>query len=219
MSIKNIIPFLLLGLLILSASTFIKNDLKGKILCFGDSITFGAQVQGFCWVDLLAKKSDSIFVINAGRSGRKTSDKNELLKVLENNLDADFVLIFLGVNDLKDGNDSLVASCVNNMKWMIEKTRENIPNAKIVTLAPTGINLKDMSELNRNKKYNRNTEASLIKLEKEYQILAEKESVRFISLLNAVSPENYLDGLHPNKDGHRQIADAVWKGMNNIFTQ
>jgi acyl-CoA thioesterase I len=219
MTTKKVILFLLLFFIFFSAFTLMKNNLKGRILCFGDSITFGAQVQGSGWVNLLAKKSDSISVINAGRSGRRTSDKKELLPVLEKNEDASFVLIFLGVNDLKDGNDSLVAACVDNMEWMIEKTKEIIPQAKIILLAPSGINLKDMSELNRGKKYNESTFESLAKLEKKYKELAEKELIGFISLFNTVSSENFLDGLHPNKNGHQQIAEKVWDELNKIVTQ
>lgn len=207
----------LITLLFSTAAIMNENRIKGKILCFGDSITYGAFVRGYAWDDLLNKKSDSLFVVNAGRKGRKTSDKEELLPVLRENLDAKYVLIFLGVNDLKDGNDSLVNGCIDNITWMINKIKEEIPLAKIVLLAPTGINLKTMSEINVKKNYNLNTEKSLVKLESKYKALALKESVGFISLLNVVSPENYVDGLHPNKEGQREIADAVWNGLNKLY--
>ncbi len=194
-----------------------ESNLKGKIVCFGDSITYGASVEGNGWPEQLSKMSDSIKIVNAGRKGRKTSDKNELLPILRNNKDADYFIFLLGVNDLIDGNDSLVNECAKNMKWMIDETKKEIPDVKIVLMVPCGINLENMSELNHGKKYNENTAASLVKLEKKYNELAEKESVGFISLLNTVSAKNYLDGIHPNIAGYAEITLKVWAELNKIF--
>ena len=216
--INKLSVFFVLLILIISTTAIMKNGgIKGKILCFGDSITYGAFVRGYAWDDLLNKKSDSVFVVNAGRNGRKTPDRKELPPVLKENTDANYVLFFLGVNDLKNGNDSMVNSCVENMRWMIKLVKTEIPKAKIVLMAPTAIDLKEMSPINVKKKYNENTQRSLMELEKKYKALAEKEKVGFINLLHAVSPGNYVDGLHPNKIGQRQIADIVWNDLNKLY--
>jgi len=193
------------------------NEIKDKVVCFGDSITHGAKVNGHSWVYLLSKEYKNIKFINEGRNGRKTADKEELLPVLKKYPDADYFLIFLGVNDLKDGNDSLVNVCIENMKWMISKIRETNSKTKIVILSPTEINLKTMAAINVKKKYNNNTRLSLIKLEKRYKELAKEESVGFISLLRSVSPQNYVDGLHPNKKGQQEVANSVWNGLTKLF--
>jgi acyl-CoA thioesterase-1 len=188
-----------------------------EVVCFGDSITYGALVDGHSWVWYLSQDHSDINFVNAGRSGRKTSDKKELLPVLEKYPNADYYLIFLGVNDLKDGNDSMVNNCVANMRWMIREIRKTSNKAKIVILAPSDINLETMNEINVNKKYNQNTKQSLYKLEKSYQQLAKDEHTEFISLLHAVSNPNYVDGLHPNMDGQKEIARAVWKRLKKLF--
>lgn len=211
--------YFLIGFLCLTffiAMTF-DGRIKGKVVCFGDSITHGAKVNGHSWVYFLSQKYKDINFVNAGRNGRKTSDKEEILPMLKENPDADYFLIFLGVNDLKDGNDSLVNVCVENMKWMINKIRETNSKTKIVILSPTDINLKTMSALNVKKKYNENTKQSLRSLEKRYKELAKEESVGFISLLKTVSRPNYVDGLHPNENGQQQIAGAVWNELNKLF--
>ncbi len=211
--------YLFIGFLCLTffyAMTY-NGNIKGKVICFGDSITHGAKVNGHSWVYFLSKEHKGIDFVNAGRNGRKTSDKEQILPVLKANPDADYFLIFLGVNDLKDGNDSLVNVCIQNMKWMINKIRETNSKTKIVILSPSDINLKTMSALNVKKKYNENTKLSLMKLEKKYKELAKEESIGFISLIKTVSPQNYADGLHPNIKGQQQIAAAVWKGLNKIF--
>jgi acyl-CoA thioesterase I len=191
-------------------------NIDGQVVCFGDSITYGAQVDGHSWVYFLSQEHPDIDFVNAGRSGRKTSDRAELLPVLKKYRNANYYLIFLGVNDLKNGNDSMVNSCIDNMEWMINEIRKVNGEAKIVLLAPSDINLKTMNDINRNKKYNENTKQSLYKLEKKYKELAKEQHVEFISLLHVVSKLNYADGLHPNIAGQKEIANAVWKGLKKL---
>ncbi len=190
---------------------------KEKVVCFGDSITYGAKVNRHSWVYLLNNSQRELHFLNEGRNGRKTSDRGELIPVIKRHRDAGLFLIFLGVNDLKDGNDSLVAACVSNMRWMIGEIRRSLPGAKVVILSPPKINLGAMSALNVGKKYNEKTQTSLIHLEEEYRELALRDSVGFISLLNAVSPENYADGLHPDSAGQEEIAKAVWRGLERYL--
>lgn len=194
-----------------------------QIVCFGDSITYGAQVDGHSWVYFLSEDHPGIDFINAGRSGRKTADRNELLPVLKKYPNADDYLIFLGVNDLKNGNDSMINSCVENMRWMINEIKKVNLNARIVILAPCDINLKTMDEINRKKQYNKNTKHALYKLEKRYKKLAAEQPVSatgrqisFIALLHTVSKPNYADGLHPDIAGQKEIEKAVWKGLKNL---
>jgi len=195
-----------------------RSNIHGKVVCFGDSITHGAKVDGHSWVWYLEKDhGNSADFVNAGRNGRKTSDREELLPALKQNPNADYYLIFLGVNDLKDGTVAMVNDCVRNMKWMIGKIRNTDPRANIVILAPTDINLKTMAPINVKKKYNENTRKSLYSLEKRYKKLAKEEHTQFLSLLHVVSPPNYVDGLHPDTTGQKQIAAAVWKGLNRIY--
>ena len=216
---KNKYLFILSGflcLIIFSAMIF-NNSIKGEIICFGDSITHGAMVDGHSWVYYLSNEYKDINFINEGRNGRKTSDREEILPVLKKYSNADYFMIFLGVNDLKNGNDSMVNQCVENMKWMISKIRETNKKTKIVILAPVDISLNTMNEINIKKKYNENTKRSLVKLEKRYEELAEEDSLGFISLLKTVSPPNYVDGVHPDEKGQKQIAAEVWKGLNRLY--
>lgn len=214
MKLKFFSLFLLTCLAAIIIAAF--NNKQKQIVCFGDSITYGAQVDGHSWVYFLSQEHPDIDFVNAGRSGRKTSDKAELLPVLKKYPDANDYLIFLGVNDLKNGNDSMVNSCVENMQWMINQIRKLNATAKIIILAPSDINLKTMNDINKKKEYNENTKRSLYKLEKRYKKLAVNQQINFISLLHVVSKPNYADGLHPNIAGQKEIANAVWKGLNKI---
>jgi lysophospholipase L1-like esterase len=192
-------------------------NIHGEVVCFGDSITYGADVDGQSWVWYLSKQHADATFINAGRSGRKTTDRQELLPVLKQHDRADYYLIFLGVNDLKDGNDSMVNRCVENIHWMVDEIRKVNKDAQIILLAPTDINLKTMSTINVQKKYNQNTKLALYRLEEAYKQLAGQMHIGFISLLHAVSKANYADGLHPDQKGQEQIAALVWKRLNRLF--
>ncbi len=211
---KTVTIFFLIASFMLIGMSF--KRIHGKIVCFGDSITFGALVNGHSWVWYLSQEYKDVNFVNAGRSGRKTADKKELLPVLGQNSDADCYLIFLGVNDLKDGTDSMVNNCVDNMRWMVSEIKKENEKAKIVILAPCDINLETMNDININKKYNQHTKQSLYVLEKKYKQLAKEEGTGFISLLHTVSKPNYVDGLHPNADGQMELAKAVWKGLKKI---
>lgn len=212
---KRFLSIIVLAIAFIAMS--FRNNIHGKVVCFGDSITYGALVDQHSWVWYLSNDHNDVNFINAGRSGRKTSDKSELLPVLREHPDANYYLIFLGVNDLKDGSDSMVNSCVENVKWMVKKINETNPWAFIVILSPSNINLKTMNEINVKKKYNANTQQSLKELEKRYKELSKEGHIGFISLLHAVSKPNYVDGLHPNPDGQKQIGKAVWKGLNKLY--
>lgn len=208
---KKLTPLLIICITAIVITGF--RNIHGQVVCFGDSIT---QDDGHSWVYFLSREHLDPEFVNAGRSGRKTEDKEELRPVLKKYPDANYYLIFLGVNDLKNGDDSMVNNCVNNMQWMINEIRKVNSKAKIVILAPTDVNLKTMNEINKRKMYNENTKQSLYKLEKRYKELAEMQHTGFISLLHAVSKPNYADGLHPNMAGQKEIAKVVWNGIKKM---
>lgn len=217
LSKKIYITIIFLGIAGL-AFTAIQQNIHGTVVCFGDSITHGAHVNGHSWVYFLNQDHhNGVKFINEGRNGRKTTDKLELLPVLKKYPHADYYLIFLGVNDLKNGDSEMVEHCVENMKWMISKIRATDSKTRIVILSPSDINLKTMSEINVRKKYNENTKRSLVELEHRYKKLAVEEKTGFISLLHVVSKPNYVDGLHPDIKGQKQIATTVWNGLNKLY--
>ncbi|GAB3360396.1 arylesterase [Arachidicoccus ginsenosidivorans] len=209
------LPLLFTASALLTLLSFVALSVQEKkvIVCFGDSITHGAQVDGKSWVWYLQQDQQNTpyTYINAGRSGRKTADKKELLPVLEKYSSADMFVFFLGVNDLKNGNDAMVASCIRNMQWMIDQVRAIAPKAKILLLSPSDINTKIMSEINKGKLYNENTRKSLKKLQAAYEQLARKNHCGFLSLLHVVPRLAYADGLHPNAKGQQALYKAIGK--------
>jgi lysophospholipase L1-like esterase len=192
-------------------------EIHGKILCFGDSITQaewpGKIAADERWVTQLGKKSPDISVVNAGKNGRKTSAIDELEKSLAANADAAEVLIFLGVNDMKHETVGVVEKATVNVGKMIDLTREKLPKAEIVILAPIDVNVDKFTPFFVAEGLGPDTAHFMRALAKAYESLAKKKGTRFINLYRAVSPEYLEDGVHANGKGQIQIADAVWKGL------
>ena len=79
-----------------------------RILCFGDSNTYGYDPRGFFgdryaaddrWIDLLAKQTGHE-IINAGANGREIPRNPYALRLLEEHAPVDIFLVMLGTNDL-----------------------------------------------------------------------------------------------------------------------
>ena len=82
-----------------------------RILCFGDSNTYGYDPRGFFgdrygaedrWVDLLAKQTGHE-CINAGANGREIPRNPYALRLLNEHAPVDIFLVMLGTNDLLQG--------------------------------------------------------------------------------------------------------------------
>lgn len=177
------------------------------VLFLGDSITGSGH-----WISIVAKTA-SIKGINGGASGRRTSEgKAALEEYLTKYPDATRLVIFLGVNDLP-GRDKRpdavkVSSCVTNISEIIDLGLTRFKPKDIILIAPTTVYPELMSEVNIGKGYNI-AGPMLAQLEPAYKALAEKKGVQFLSLLNALTKEQYKDGLHPNEEGDKVIAQII----------
>ena len=82
-----------------------------RVLCFGDSNTYGYDPRGFLgdrypaeyrWCDLLAEKT-GWEVINAGANGRDIPSDDGIFRLLERYAPVDVLLVMLGTNNLLEG--------------------------------------------------------------------------------------------------------------------
>jgi len=190
-----------------------EDSVPKQILCYGDSITGKGE-----WVTTVGVHK-SFVTINAGKSGRKAANaKNELKPYLEKYQNLDKVIMLLGANDLpardKRPGNMKVTICTRGMSEAVDLAMQHIKPQDIILVAPCNVNSDTMRDRNRTKGYHV-TPPLLKKLEEEYKALAKKKGIRFASLLNVVSKENYKDGLHPNKAGDAEIAEA----MLNLLTK
>ena len=186
----------------------VRGDLK-NIVFFGNSITAGYGVeQSEAFPALIQAKIDSLKlpykVINAGVSGETSAGgKSRIDWVLQQPVDV-FVLE-LGANDGLRGIP--LSETSKNLQGIIDEVKKKYSAAKIVL---AGMEIPP----NMGKKYTD-------EFRELYRQLAEKNQTLLISfLLKNVGGEpelNQQDGIHPNVQGHKIVAQNVWAVLKDIL--
>jgi len=182
---------------------------KKNIVFFGNSLTAAYQLspeQGF--TALLQLKLDALGLpytcVNAGLSGETTADGvNRIDWVLQQQVDI-FVLE-LGGNDALRGLP--VTESKKNLQAMLEKVKAKYPACKIVLagmLAPPNLGaaytnaFRDM-----------------------YPALAMNSGAKLIPFLlenvGGIASLNLPDGIHPNVEGQKIVAENVWKVLKPLL--
>ncbi|MEK6773469.1 MAG: arylesterase [Bdellovibrionota bacterium] len=201
----KIIPLLFL---LAPISSFAEN----KMVVLGDSLTEGYGVsKDSAFPALLEKKISSVgkswIVVNAGVTGSTTASGPGRLKWILNNKDLSsqpkIILIILGAND---GLRGLKAE---DSQKNLSKTIELI-QAKKIKVVLGGIYMPP----NYGKDY---TE----KFKKIYSELAQKYKIKLIPfILDKVGGNakyNLADGIHPNEEGHKIIAENIYESIKDIL--
>lgn len=180
-----------------------------RILCFGNSNTFGYDPRGFFgdrygtedrWVDLLAKQTGHD-CINAGANGREIPRNPYALQLLTEHAPVDVFLVMLGTNDLLQG-----ASAKESADRMEAFLNQLLPHCKqILLVAPPPMKRGAWVP----------TDALVtesIHLAEEYKLLAEKLNILFIDT-SCWNTELTFDGVHFTEAGHHAFAENLRKEM------
>src|SRR5690606_38224423 len=175
-----------------------------RILFFGNSLTagYGLENADDAFHGLIQKKIDSLDlhyqVVNAGLSGETTAGGNERIDWLLKQ-QIDIFVLELGANDGLRGLP--VDETYANLQSIINKVVSAWPDCKIVL---TGMLVPPSMGQN----YAENFKQIFPKL-------AEEDNINLVPfLLENVAGEvelNQNDGIHPNKEGQRIMAENVWK--------
>jgi acyl-CoA thioesterase-1 len=185
------------------------NEKAKTIVFFGNSLTAGYGVDpSEAFPALVQEKIDSLNlpykVINAGLSGETTAGgKSRIDWILRQPVDV-FVLE-LGGNDGLRGIP--IAETSKNLQAIIDRVREKYPHVKIIL---AGMQVPP----NMGKNY-----ASAFRV--VFQQLAANNHIDLIPFLlenvGGISYLNQADGIHPNPEGHRIVAENVWKVLQGLL--
>lgn len=141
----------------------------------------------------------------------------ELRQTLLHNREARILLLALGTNDLIAAPPDGAARAAAAMAQAIRIARETAPEMRIVICSPPGIRVDQLSRMHVEEcAFGPHTAEALAEISVLYRELARREGVRFVDLQHAVSPDFFLDGVHPSPHGHAQIAFAVWEGIRDL---
>jgi acyl-CoA thioesterase-1 len=184
---------------------------KKNIIFFGNSLTAAYQLapeQGF--PALIQKKIDALGLpyncINAGVSGETSMDgANRIGWVLQQPVDI-FVLE-LGANDALRGLP--LKETKTNLQSIIDRVKAVNPACKIVIAGM-------QAPPNLGQEYT-------ITFKELFKNLAAKNGAAVIPfLLEGVAADpalNLEDGIHPNVEGHKIVAENVWKVLGPLLSK
>lgn len=184
---------------------------KKQVLFFGDSLTagYGLDDPSESYVGVIQERIDSLGLdyqtVNAGVSGETSSGGNDRIDwILEQNK-IDVFILELGANDGLRGIKT--EETTKNLQAIFDKVKAKFPEVKLVVagmLAPPNMG-NDFTQ----------------RFAAIFSNLAEKNNAAFVPfLLDGVGgiPElNQRDGIHPTKEGHKILADNVWKELKGIL--
>jgi lysophospholipase L1-like esterase len=198
---KKLVYFILAGLILLLGYKFLTSTHQDfrtgfvgeKIICFGDSLTYGTGASSGADYPSQLSKMISRPVINAGVPGDTTA---RALQRLERDVLAyspDVVLITLGGNDLKNGIAGDIA--FNNLKMIVDLIHNQ--GARVI-IGGLHIPFRDRG------------------FGKGYkQLAAETGAILIPDILEGIMGNRKLmsDPIHPNDAGYKIIAERFYKAM------
>ncbi len=182
---------------------------KKTIVFFGNSLTAGYGLEpDQAFPALIEHKIDSLqlayTVVNAGVSGETTSGGNSRIGwILKRPVDV--FILELGANDGLRGLP--VAETKKNLQLIIDKVKAKYSTAKLVL---AGMQVPP----NMGQKY-------ATEFREIYPELAKQNNMTLIPfLLEGVGGDlklNQQDGIHPNVEGAKIVAENVWKELQDVL--
>lgn len=180
------------------------------ILCFGDSITagYGLDDSNDAFPAIIQQKIDAedlnYTVINSGVSGETTAGgKSRIDWVIKQT--PDIFLLELGANDGLRGVPLTETSA--NLQAIIDVVKEKSPKTIIILAG---------MELPPNMGQDYTTEFRQV-----FADVAEKNKLVFIPFLlkdvGGIPSLNQSDGIHPNVEGHKILANTVWEKLKPLL--
>ncbi|MDP4145205.1 MAG: GDSL-type esterase/lipase family protein [Bacillota bacterium] len=190
-----------------------------KIVCIGDSLTYGYGVySGESWVDLLCQISD-IEIINQGRNGDTTSGL--LCRSGKDILDykPSHVIIMAGTNDMLMGYP--IHNIEDNINLLISEAQCHNINPIIAIQPPI---ISSMARIYWDEFINYKNVNAMLNLYREWILETTKENslyyIDFYKLIKnhlaiQTGHDLYIDGIHPNKNGHK----LMFREAYNLITK
>ena len=180
-----------------------------RILCFGDSNTYGYDPRSFFgdrygaedrWVDLLAEQT-GCKMINAGMNGREIPRESYALRLLTEHAPVDIFLVMLGTNDLLQGASAKEAA--TRMEIFLNQL---LPHCKqILLILPPPMKRGAWVPTDE-------LVAASVQLAEEYKLLAEKLNIPFVDTRHW-NIECTFDGVHFTEAGHHTFAEKLRKEL------
>lgn len=202
-----------------------------KILCFGDSNTYGyipnngaRYDKNTRWTGVLSLLSHGKFeIIEDGCNNRTAFAANpagkiftgyEILPELLTD-DFDAVVLAIGINDTQFLYNLSPIEIASGVEKLINIVKVKSPQAKILLVAPS-ILTEDVLNGNFACLFDRTSIEKSRQLPLLYQKIAEKQNIEFFDL-NSIVKVSPLDGLHYEPEQHKKIAQVIFTILSELF--
>ncbi|MEX1099354.1 MAG: arylesterase [Bacteriovoracaceae bacterium] len=199
---------LLLLALILNAFSAEPVSESVQVICLGDSLTEGYGIKKkdaypALLESMLKEKGFKAKVVNGGVSGSTTASGKSRLEWLLKKSNPDVLILALGANDGLRGLK--LAQSQKNLEKIIELAQ----NKKIKILL-AGMKLPP----NYGKKRSREFHDMYDNLQKRYKL---KKIPFMLENVGGKKELNLKDGIHPNEQGHKVIAETIMKHLEPLL--
>lgn len=189
-------------------TTKIVDPNRKKILAFGDSLTIGLGLtEKESYPSLLQEKLDAdgynYEIINAGMSGDTSAGGLERIDWSLNQPNIEVMILELGANDILRGQS--IADMKTNLREIIKKAKaKNIQVLLCGMYAPMNLGGARGREINQ-----------------AFEDLAKTEKVAFLPFflegVGGIAKLNQADGIHPNAEGAKIIAETVHEAVTPLL--
>lgn len=200
-----------------------------RILCFGDSNTYGYIPGGkgrygedIRWTGLLQKKLGSeAVIIEEGLCGRTTVFQDELRQgrrgiellpiLLESHAPLDRVIVMLGTNDCKTVYRASAEVIGKGIEQLIGQIRSLLPKTEILLISPILLG-EDVWKPQFDPEFNKESVLVSQKLKAVYQKIAQQHNCKFLAASDIAKPSKE-DQEHLDEGGHEALANAIYNSI------
>lgn len=204
--------------------------MNNNYIIIGDSITYGiGDLESGGWAAMfknyIVKKDDtkecSNYVHVVGFPGATSIDIlskiDSILKLFKNEEFTNIVILSIGVNDTQEFNGSQKNS-IEQYKINIEKIAKCVIDngCYMIILGLTRIESDEKFLWKPNKyydneiisEYDRDLEL-ILNYDVELEKLCKNNKIKYIAMQEVLKKEDFIDGLHPNHNGHKKICNYI----------
>lgn len=199
--------------------------MKQKLICFGDSNTYGAHgftggqfPQTIRWTGILAKNPEWE-IVNCGENGREIPedrwDLDDLDRVLTREAPFSLLIIMLGTNDLltmyRSGMEKISQRMASMLRHVFEHPAIAGAAGRILLIAPPPVELGRFGK--DGERYDRISQ----EFGRSYEQLAAHFGIHFADAGNW-RIELGSDGVHFTEKGHRTFAENMSRTLHTILS-